>query len=197
MQKALALLIQMKSLEKIHQALINLFATVDCMISWTFQKWKVMISLRIHSGEEKIDELIICWEVTSLKIVFSDEVLWNTMMESFHITEDCTWTLTQFNCLEVMFKIQYQCPLEDSLQRTPIKSAPCSSISKISKWRNRSTLFSMEPLNCPRRRIKRSWEAIDRDIMRGMISSKQKVKAEQFKYEQSVELDQAGYQVRC
>jgi hypothetical protein len=50
-----------------------------------------------------------------------------------------------------------------------------------------------EASELPQKEIKWRWEAINRDIMRGMLSSEQKVKAKQFKYEWSVELDHAGY----
>jgi hypothetical protein len=46
-----------------------------------------------------------------------------------------------------------------------------------------------------RREVKRCYEAIDRDVTRGMVSSESKIRKKHFKYEWSVALDQAGYRV--
>jgi hypothetical protein len=48
-----------------------------------------------------------------------------------------------------------------------------------------------------RREVKHCYEAIDRDVTRGMVSSECKIRKKNFKYEWSVALDQAGYRVFC
>lgn len=45
------------------------------------------------------------------------------------------------------------------------------------------------------REVKHCYEAIDRDVTRGMVSSESKICKKYFKYEWSVTLDQAGYAI--
>ena len=144
---------------------------------------------------------IMFWLVLAQKTVYHNLEPWSIMMVSFLIIVDCMSILIPM-LSSVAGNVEDPVTASShgfTSKNEKLMTAYLDHLEKYlldHKVESRiNTLLEQAP-NLSRKAIKCRYEAIDRDVTQGMVSSEGKVHKKQFKYEWSITLDQAGYHIR-